>query len=354
MITFPKRGLVPFAVIAAAALILTGCSSGAGASASSSNSTMNLKAAPPTPPSEVAKFEPIVKGSGKGMTIGFIQLSEASGFPAALQKGMETAAKEAGVDLITCDSKFDTPTALACAKQFKVQGVQGLITFQGDAAASKSICEAGPQVPVVAIDIEQSPCQTTFVGAANEYAGELVGYNVGKYFAEKYQCKYDAYVSLESTAVGIVNTQRMGGTEKGFESVCGKIHDLKTLDTPQADTAQKAVTDTLTALPGAHRIIVVGLSEDQILGALAAARSQSRSDDLYIAAQNLSPTNCPILTAKHWIGSVGYFPEKYPLLILPALIKLIQGETVPAKILVPHVFITPGTLKQYYPEVACK
>jgi ribose transport system substrate-binding protein len=335
--------------------VLAGCSTGGGAS-SASTSSINLNAKPPTPPSDVSTFQPIAKDSGQGLKIGFIQLSLASAFPAALQKGMEDAAKQAGVTLLTCDSKFDTPTALACAQQFKTQGVQGQITFQGDAAASKSICDAGAQVPVVAIDINQA-CQKTFVGAANSYAGELGGYYAGKYFADNFKCQYDAYISLESTAVGVVNDQRMNGYKTGFESVCGKIHDEKVLDTGaggQADVAQKQVTDTLTALPGAKHIVVVGINEDVILGALAAARSQNRTNDLYLSVQNLDPTNCPILTAPHWIGSVAYFPEKYPLLILPALIKLIKGETVPDKILVPHVFIDSKTIKKYYPEYACK
>ncbi|MCC2591858.1 sugar ABC transporter substrate-binding protein [Tessaracoccus sp. OS52] len=311
---------------------------------------------PPTPPGEVFPFEEITPGIGEGLKIGFIQLNLASPFPSALQSGMQEAAEEAGIELITCDSKFDTPTALDCARQMATQKVDGQITFQGDAAAAPSICDAGPDVPVIAIDIDQGPCQTAFVGAANEYAGELVGYHTGLYMAANFDCEYDAYLSLESTAVGQVNAWRMDGTRKGFESVCGPIHDDRTLDTGaggQTTEAQRLVTDTLTALPGAERIIVVGINEDVIVGALAAARQQDRVNDLFLGVQNLDPENCSILTAPNWIGSVAYFPEKYPLLILPNLVKAIKGEQIPEQILVPHEFIGPEQIKDFYPEYAC-
>ncbi|WP_374312090.1 sugar ABC transporter substrate-binding protein [Microbacterium sp.] len=356
---YSKRRVMPAAAaLVAVILALSGCAGGSSPAAQegSGGSNVNADAPPPTPPTDVAEFQPVEPGSGEGLTVGFTQLTLAAAFPTALQAGMEAAAEEAGLELITCDSKFDTATALDCARQFKSQNVDGLVTFQADAAASPSICEEGPQVPVVAIDIVQDPCQSTFVGAANDYAGQLIGYNVAKYFADNFDCEYDAYISLESTAVGAVNDARMDGTREGFESVCGPVHDEKILDTGaggQTDVAQRLFTDTLTALPGAKRIVVVGINEDVILGALAAARAQDRTDDLYIGVQNLDPDNCAILTFDHWIGSAAYFPEKYALLIVPAIIDLIKGEEVPEQILVPHEFITKETLLDYYPEYSC-
>ena len=107
-----------------------------------------------TPPAEVAQFGEIEPGSGEGLTIGFTQLALGVPFPEALQRGMEAAAETAGVNLITCDSKLDAAAALDCARQFRTQNVDGLVTFQADAAAAANICAEGPQVPVIAIDIE--------------------------------------------------------------------------------------------------------------------------------------------------------------------------------------------------------
>lgn len=309
-----------------------------------------------TPPPEVVQFGEIEAGSGDGLTIGFTQLGLGVPFTEALQKGMEAAAETAGVNLVTCDSKFDAAAALDCARQFRTQNVDGLVTFQADAAAAANICAEGPQVPVIAIDIEQQPCQTAFVGAANAYAGEIVGYALGEFFRENFDCQYDAWVSLESLAVGVVNDLRMGGMRDGFAQVCGEVQNLRVIDTGaggQADTAQRQVTDTLTALPGAQRIITVGINEDVITGALAAARSQNRTEALYIGAQNFDPGNCQIWTAPNFIATAAYFPEKYAQLIIPNLIKAIKGETIAEQILVPHEVINKENMMQIYPETNC-
>ncbi|GAA0820045.1 substrate-binding domain-containing protein [Streptosporangium amethystogenes subsp. fukuiense] len=350
---------------AAAVLVLTGalaCGSGtpttaeapaAGTSASPGGG--QVTAEPPKAPEGVVEFEQAEPGSGEGLTIGFTQLSLASGFPQDVQKGVEAQAKLAGAELITCDSKLDAAKALDCAKLFKTRGAKGLITFQADTNASPRICAAGPQVPVLSVDIEQKPCQTAFMGAANAYAGQLAGYEVGKYFKEKFNCEYDAFISLEALQVGAVNEQRMGGVREGFASVCGEVRNLRKLDTGGAggDIAQKLMTDTLTALPGQKRIIVVGINEDGILGALAAARAQNRTDDLYLGVQNLNPANCVIYQHPNWIGSVAYFPERYGEILVPYLIKAIKGEKVPGQLLVPHAVVTKDNVKQYYPQYAC-
>lgn len=310
----------------------------------------------PTPPDAVQQFAPIEPGSGEGLTIGFTQLALGVPFPEALQRGMEAAAETAGFELITCDSKLDAAEALNCARQFRTRDVDGLVTFQADAAAAANICAEGPQVPVIAIDIEQQPCQTAFVGAANAYAGEIVGDELGRYFKEKFDCQHDAWISLESLAVGVVNDMRMDGIREGFEAVCGPVKNERILDTGaggQADTAQRQMTDTLTALPGAERVIVVGINEDVITGALAAARQQGRTENLYLGVQNFDPGNCQIWTAPGFVASAGYFPERYAELIVPTLIAAIHGEEVPKQVLVPHEVITPANMAEIYPDAKC-
>lgn len=340
----------------ALALLLTACSGEAGGQTDDAQVEINLDAPAPTPPAAVSAFEDVEPGSAEGLTIGFTQLALSSPFPQALQEGMVEQADIAGVELITCDSELDAAKALDCARQFKTQNVDGLITFQADSASAPAICDAGAQVPVLAVDIAQEPCQAAFVGAANEYAGELIGHHVGMWFAENENCEYDAFISLESTAVGEVNEQRMGGIQTAFEAVCGPIHDLKVIDTGaggQADAALQQTTDTLTALPGAKKVVVVGINEDVIVGALAAARTQNRASDLYLGVQNFDPTNCTITEAEHWLGSAAYFPEKYPNLLIPNLIRAINGETIPEEILVPHEFINSDNVVEYYPDYAC-
>ena len=188
------------------------------------------------------------------------------------------------------------------------------------------------------------------MGANNAYAGYLTGRAVGQYFKRRFNCQYDAYVSLESSAAGVVNDQRMGGYRQGFQSVCGKIKNLRKVDgADRIDPARTKFADTLTALPGQDRIIVVSINDDGIEGALAAARTAGRADDLFVSGQGADPSAwCEIKNNKQWIADSAYFPEKYGQIGVPYLIRLIKKQRVPKLLYVPHVLITGANIERYY------
>ena len=335
------RGRAPLAVAAVTAAVLAGTAYAA-------------VAAGPPPPKSVP-FVGAKAGSGKGLKLGYISLGESVPFVRLVSNGIKQQAKVAGAKLVFCDSALDAAKALDCAKTFKTQGVQGYLNFDVFQNASASICKAGPQVPVIAIDIHQKPCEKAFMGANNLYAGYIAGKAVGQYFKSHFQCKYDTFVSLESSAAGVVNDQRMGGYRQGFSSVCGAIHNLKKIDgADRIDPARTKFADALTALPGQSHIIVVSINDDGIEGALAAAKTSGRVNDLYVSGQGADPSAwCLIKNNKQWIADSAYFPETYGMIGIPYLIKLVKGQSVPKELYVPHVVITGANLTKYYHPTNC-
>jgi ribose transport system substrate-binding protein len=303
----------------------------------------------PSGEADAVRFEPAVPGSGTGMKLGLIALDDAVPFSKLVSDSVREQATAAGAELVYCDAKGDGATALACARNFKVQGVQGYLNFQPDAKSANAICEAGPAVPVIAIDIQQGSCQTAFMGANNSFAGELAGKAVGTYMKEKFDCQYDAYVSMEQPGAGDVNTARMGGYRTGFESVCGAVKNLRTENAFRIDQARTTFADVLTTLPGAHRIVVVAINDDAIEGALAAAKTAGRVDDLYVSGQGADPSAwCEIASNEQWVGDTAYFPERYGEIGVPYLIRAVKGETIPENLLVPHVIINSANIGSIY------
>lgn len=301
-----------------------------------------------------AKFQPPAPGSGAGLKLGYISGSEAVPFFHLVTQGVEREAKGDGAQLVFCDDKNDPSTGLNCVKTFKTEGVQGYLNMQPDASAAPGMCKAGPSAPVIAMDIPQAPCQKAFMGANNTAAGELAGMAVGTYFKQRFNCKYDAYISLNGFESGTPNTERMGGYDKGFSSVCGTIHNERKIQADRIDQAQSAFTDVLTALPSAHRIIVVGINDDGIEGALAAAKSQGRQSDLFVSGQGTDPSSwCDIKTNSQWIADTAYFPERYGQIAVPNLIKLVKHQSVAKFLYVPHVVINQTNLEQYYHPTGC-
>lgn len=330
---------------------------GSGETASSEEGGAEEEAGSSEGPSKegIVEFRKPKPGSGSGKKIGLIELGSSVPFSNLVTKSVETAASEAGAELVACDSELEGQPALDCAKSFATQGVEGYLNFQSDAELSEAICKAGPQVPVIAIDIAQEPCEIAFMGADNEYAGFLAGKAVGEFAKNEWNCEYDAYVSLEEPEAGTVNEERMGGYRKGFQSICpGDLKNEKTLNASRTDVARTQFTDTLTALPGQEKIIAVAINDDAILGALAAAKTAGRESDVFVSGQGADPSAwCEIAHNPQWIADTAYFPERYGEIGVPYLLEALEGKEIPTKLLVPHELVSSKNIEQVYEVTGC-
>jgi ribose transport system substrate-binding protein len=243
-------------------------------------------------------------------------------------------------------------------QNFAAQGVQAYMNFQPVSDAGQEICDAGPDVPVIAIDIAQGDCQTAFMGANNARAGFIGGEGLGNWISENWNCEIDAWVSLEDFGVGSVNDARMDGQREGYESVCGPIDEsvvqVRELDAGRQDLALAAVGDTLTALPDASRIAVVAINDDGISAALAAARTAGREDQIAVSGMGVDPiSHCEIAAGGQWAGSAAFFPERYGEIGIPYLIDAANGGSIPQDLLVDHLYITKDNIGEYYDVSAC-
>lgn len=304
---------------------------------------------------EFVEFREAEPGSGDGMKLGMIALDDSIPFSKLVTDSVREQAEAAGAELVVCDSKLDAAEALTCAQSFATQGVQGYLNFQPVADAAQAVCDAGPaDVPVIAIDIAQGDCQTAFMGANNSRAGVIAGEGLGNYMKEQFDCQYDAYVSLEDLGVGEVNDARMNGIREGFTSVCGELVNERVLDAGRTDIALTKFGDTLTALPDAERIVVVGINDDGVLGALAAARTAGRADQLYMAGMGADPSShCEIASNPNWAGDAAFFPERYGEIGIPYLIDAVNGEDIPDELYVNHVFVDSENIAEYYDTSDC-
>ena len=187
----------------------------------------------------VVDFEETEPGSGEGLKLGYISLGDSVPFVKLVSDSIKREAETAGAELVVCDSQVDGQKALDCARNFKTQGVQAYLNFQVDQTLAGAICEAGPQVPVIAIDIVQEPCQVSFMGAANEYAGNIAGEAIGKYAKDTWNCDV-----RRLRVAGVRRGRRRqpaahGRHARGFTKYC-EIKNERVLD--DADRTDKART----------------------------------------------------------------------------------------------------------------
>lgn len=336
------------ALLASVAVIAAACGGGSATAAPSAVASQ--------PPASQAASEAPASQAAEKFKIGYISLGDNVPFVKLVSDGIKKAAAGAGQDLAFCDSQVDQAKALECAQNLKVQGVQGVLNFQVFQDSSPEICKAYGSVPTIAIDIVQPPCQVAFMGANNREAGRLGGAAMGKYAKDNWNCDYTAYVSLESTAAGAANTDRMGGYRDGFQEFCPIVKEKeRVLDgADRTDPALEQMTNLLGALPG-NKIVVVAINEDGILGAIGAANTLGRQADLFYSGQGTDPSIWKDVACNpNYIASVAYFPEKYGELLIPNMVKALQGETIPDDIFTQHEVVTKDNIRTIYPETpAC-
>lgn len=357
------------ALVLGLAVAATGC----GGAASPTPAPSSGQASPPTPsqapsaapseapstePGEAAPYDGAVPGSGAGRKIGYISLGESIPFVKLVSDSIKEQGRVAGAEVVFCDSQIDAAKALECAQNLKVQGVEGVLNFQAFADSAPEICAAYGGLPTIAIDIEQKPCQVAFMGANNRRAGEIAGLAVAEALKTENGCQYNAVLTLESPQVGEVNEARTGGMIAGFESVCGAISTEKLRRLGVGGTTDAAVTqvsDALSAISSGGIVVILSLNDDMALGALAAARTAGRQNELRIGAQGADPSAWKEIACNpSWVADAAYFPERYGRILVPAMIDVLNGKTVPEFLYTPHQAITRDNVRSIYPDTpAC-
>lgn len=299
-----------------------------------------------------------VEGSGAGKKIGYISLGDSLPFVKLVSDSIAAEAQKAGAELIFCDSKVTDSEALACAQQMAVQGAQGVLNFQAFEQISPEICNAYNNLPTIAIDIHQAPCEKVFMGANNHFAGFVSGEAVGQSLQAENGCTYDLILTLESPQVGQVNEDRTMGMLDGFKSICGDIpaEKLQRLGVGgTTDLALEQVGNALPTIPTGGTLVVFSLNDDMALGALAAARTAGRESELRIGAQGADPSAWKEIACNPvWVADAAYFPERYGRTLIPAMIDLLDGKPVPTELFTPHEAVNAGNIRDLYPEApAC-
>ena len=316
--------------------------------------------APPTqaPASEAPVSEAPASEAPTALKVGYISLGESIPFVKLVSDNIKAEAEKAGIELAFCDSEIDAAKALACAQNLEVQEVQAVLNFQLFEDSSPEICAAYGGLPTIAIDIHQDPCEVAFMGADNTLAGQLAGKYVGDALKAENDCEYTAVVTLDTKGAGATTEARVNGMIAGFEEACGPIDEAKFRSLDVGGTTDLAVTkfgDQLSALEPGGTIVVLSLNDDMSLGAFAAARTAGRETELRLAGQGADPTSWKEIACNpQWLADTAYFPERYGEILIPAVVKLLNGETIEENLFTPHEVVTKDNVRTLYPETpAC-
>ncbi len=306
----------------------------------------------PTASPSANPYSGVAAGAGKGVKLGYLSYGEVVPYVLQISDGIRSQAAKAGAQLVECDAKQLPSNVSTCMKTLSDAGIQGLIQFQGDLSDPAVVCTETPSgIPVLAVEFPQPPCAKTLVSADDLRAGQIAGTAVGTWVKEKWNCTYDSYVSFESTIAADRSRLRMEGYSQGFSAICPITNPQigRAIDTEPA--AKSAMTTVLEGMPGKSKIVVVAVNDDAALGALDAAKTAGREGDVWVSAQGAEPKVRDLIRSdEHYIGDAAYFPEQFGSTIVPAILDLVAGKTVPPLLLIEPAWVDATTIGEIYPQ----
>ncbi len=293
----------------------------------------------------------------KGKKMAYAGFGSQFAFIAIVDKSVQEAAKEAGVDLLFLDNEFDPGKAVENAEIITSRGNIDLVFefnyYQQQNYVIKEIFdEAG--IPVIAVDIPIPG--SVYYGADNYEAGKLAG--IGLVDAAK------AKWGDQPVDLVLVEQQSLAGQQELEKRTQGIIAGVqKSLpDFPEdkiirfegganVDAAAEAVATTLEAHPEATRILIGMLGDSNAVAALNYAESAKR--DVLAAGIGGDEVGINALrTGKPagFVGSTLFRPERYGYDLIPLGCDLLSGKQIPPEVFITHVFLTAANLDEFYPE----
>jgi ABC-type sugar transport system substrate-binding protein len=242
-------------------------------------------------------------------------------------------ASQRGWEYVELSNENDPAVAARNAAIFIQEGVDAVIQFNSQAAVNDVNAQkyAAAGIPVITYDIAHPGYY--FVGVDNLAAGLMGGEALGNVIKERWNCEPDLIMSSEFSAVGLVNTWRVGGMRDGIRKVCPDIPDDRFASYEinfQPGGFQSAARDVLAAHPEARRIAAIGISDNTIVPAIEAAEQLGRAEEFIAWGQDGARISGPNVNPR-LLGSVYYFLEGYPPYAFEILDQIAAGNPPPVK-----------------------
>lgn len=252
-------------------------------------------------------------------------------------------AGDAGLKVIYSDANYDNKTQLDHIDNFIMQEVDLIIVVPIDyAGVSVGIKRANrANIPVICLGIESEGGTYTFVGSSNTDAGRMQG----EYMAEKLP-ENARILYMEGTAGYYHSTER----KEGFKAAClDKRPDITLLSSQsgeyEKDRGMKVAEDWIQAFPEFDAIIAA--NDQMALGAMQALKTAGRLEGVLISGVDGVPDALDAIKRGFMAQSVLQNAPEQGRECYEALKKILAGEPVPAKILIPFESITKENVDEY-------
>src|SRR5712691_8048564 len=275
-------------------------------------------------------------------------------FSREVSVGVERAAVEEGIELISVDNRYNPKIAQRNADVLVREKVDLVIEFQTneDVAPIVAAKYREANIPLIALEVPHPGA--TYFGANNYEAGLIGGRYLGRWAKQQWHGEVDEIVLVALKRAGSLPQMRLTGMLVGMKEVCPHLESrlVTYLDGDGVlGNSFEAMRKHLRT--GKSRRIAVGaINDPSALGALRAFQEAGRTDASAIVGHNASPEGRTEMRqpGTRLVGSVAYFPEKYGTEILKVALDILHHRPVPPAVFVKHQMVTPDNVNHIYPN----
>jgi len=329
-------------VLSAILLVTSACGK------SNNNNEPSKAAAAPS-----AKASEAAAPADQQITMGFAQVGAESGWRTANTDSIQSAAKEAGVDLKFSDAQQKQENQIKAIRSYIQQKVD-IIAFSpvvesGWDTVLKEAKDAG--IPVIltdrAVDSKDTSLYVSFMGSDFVEEGRMAG----AWLAEQYKDAAEDIniVELQGTTGSAPANDRKAGFE---EKIAGNSH-LKIIASQTGDFTRAKGKEVMQAFLKANKKIDVlyAHNDDMALGAIQAIEAAGLKPGVDIKIISVDGVKDGMTAASE--GKINYIVECNPLLgplLMQTAKDVLAGKEVPKRIVTPDGTFTSEQAKEALPN----
>ena len=285
---------------------------------------------------------------------------EGTGFTGPeVRESFTLAARPHPIDLVFYDNRRDDVRAVENAEAAIVRRVDLYVQYHRGATANATVAQKLKAAGILVLAVNDPVPGAPLYALDNVAAGRVAGEALARFAARTWsgQPTVAVVIGRVSAAAERVPERVRGVTDALRERL--PAARLTTLDT-QGNPAQVAplLGAFLSANPS-RKVLIAATDDATALAAKAAVEATGRARDAAIVGQGvdrtihggindrkeIDPTNRNSIV----IGSVAFYLDRLGYEVLPLALRMLRGEAVPPRTLMPHKLITAANVFIEYP-----
>ncbi|WP_077296724.1 ribose ABC transporter substrate-binding protein RbsB [Virgibacillus pantothenticus] len=257
-------------------------------------------------------------------------------FFVTLRDGAESAADEAGYNLVVSDAQNDPSTQLSDIEDLLQQDIDVLLVNPVDSEAVASAVESANQaeIPVITVDRSSEGGEVvTHIASDNVAGGEMAG----EFIADQLD-KKGKIVELE----GISGSSAARERGEGFHNIIDELQDMEVIAKQTADFDRtKGLSVMENIIQGTKDIDAIFAHNDEMaLGAIEALESQNMLEDVIVVGFDATEDAVVAVAEGRMDATVAQLPKMIGEKAIDAARKVANGEKVEAFIPVELELVT--------------